>query len=59
MLTQNVSNEKSIEQAKLTIEEIKQFPAFEKAEENEINLLREFIFQFGVIIYKTVRDEQS
>lgn len=59
MLTHNVKNDKNIELTKLTKEEIIQIKCFENISDDDAVALREFIFRIGIIIYKSIKDEQS
>ena len=55
MLT--LENKNHVENLKLTNEEIKQFPDFDNTDEKQLDEIREIVFQFSLILYKSNNDE--
>lgn len=55
MYNQNLKNEAITtgQKSKITIEEIRQFSAFKKADEQTLSELSEFVYQLSIILYKT------
>ena len=50
---------KDLNKLKLTPEEIKQFASFQNVNEEEINEIRELVYQFSLILYKTNQDGKN
>lgn len=61
MFNQNLKNESNEigNKCKLTNEEIKQFAAFEDADEKTIDELREFVYKISMILYKVHHNETA
>mgnify|MGYP003456389683 CR=1 FL=1 len=61
MLTQNLKNDMKQQSSdcKITIDEIRQFPDFKDSEEEKLIALREFVYQFSLILYKSHHNETT
>ena len=61
MLTQNLKNDikKQSSDSKITIDEIRQFPAFKDADEDTLMVLREFVYQLSLISYKSNHNDTT
>lgn len=61
MLTQNFKNENQQKgsECKITIEEIRQFPAFIDADDATLNEISDFVFQISMVLYKAHHNETA
>ncbi len=50
-------NKKHVENLKLSNEEIKQFSDFRNVDEKYLDEIRELVFQFSLMLYKSNNDE--
>lgn len=61
MLTQNLKNEpkKHSLECKITIDEIRQFPAYKDTDEDTLIELQEFVYQLSLILYKSNHNDTT
>ena len=61
MLTQNLKNEtpQKGNECKITIDEIRQFPAFKDADETTLTELSDFVYKLSMVLYKAHHNETA